>query len=119
MPRAAVQRRKAWQQICTRHRMWLSTADQPQLDLTAYPETIAAQRRARPASTRAGTLPQACGCHRVGIAAPRVDRAPLRPGRARPAGTRACCRAAGTQATCRRRSVGRAATTLKVDPNNS
>jgi hypothetical protein len=37
----------AWQQICTRHGMWLSTVGQPQLDVTACPEIIAAQHHAR------------------------------------------------------------------------
>ncbi len=37
----------AWQQICTRHGIWLASAGQPQLDLTACPDIIAAQHHAR------------------------------------------------------------------------
>jgi hypothetical protein len=36
----------AYHKVCTRHGIWLSDADQPQLDLAACPEIIAAQHRA-------------------------------------------------------------------------
>jgi hypothetical protein len=36
----------AHHKVCTRHGIWLSDADQPQLDLAACPEIIAAQHRA-------------------------------------------------------------------------
>ena len=37
----------AHQQICTRHGLWLTGADRPQLDLAARPEIIAAEHHAR------------------------------------------------------------------------
>jgi hypothetical protein len=37
----------AWQQVCTRHGIWLANPGQPQLDITACPAIITAQHHAR------------------------------------------------------------------------